>query len=355
VSGYLFKILRESIRLTQVELAERLEVDVATVQGWESGRRPLTALRAGDLMRLRASLIRLGVQPSAFSALHDAVEADLVIADAVEAGEKPMAPERHLLASSVHRRSLTNLITWPFTGAVPPQVTSLSDQRPARRGPVADRPVLDTDERTRFFDHLLITADAFRDDTNALLRRQAIYLLGFDVRPGTVDWLTAEQRRAVRVAAPAGDVPAWLAVRSSAVALACNGERDALRDFVSSGLADDTQQTANLNYWAYWVGEIPEVHADDGFMANPRSMTWSGLRLFEHLLDRLRLGSDHAELNIHTLWSLLLARPSVLEHHSRLRAMAREKLDRVADDPDLVLRSRQELASVAYAIRLADR
>lgn len=53
VSGFLLKLIRESAALTQVQLAEKLGVDVASVQGWESGRRPLAALRAVDLMRLR--------------------------------------------------------------------------------------------------------------------------------------------------------------------------------------------------------------------------------------------------------------------------------------------------------------
>jgi DNA-binding transcriptional regulator YiaG len=39
VSGFLLKLIRESAGLTQVQLAEKLGVDVASVQGWESGRR----------------------------------------------------------------------------------------------------------------------------------------------------------------------------------------------------------------------------------------------------------------------------------------------------------------------------
>ncbi|MGH3540185.1 MAG: helix-turn-helix domain-containing protein, partial [Pseudonocardiaceae bacterium] len=58
VSGFLLKLIRESAALTQVQLAEKFGVDVASVQGWESGRRPLAALRAVDLMRLRCRLLR---------------------------------------------------------------------------------------------------------------------------------------------------------------------------------------------------------------------------------------------------------------------------------------------------------
>jgi len=354
VCGYLFKTIRESIRLTQVELAEELGVDVATIQGWESGRRSLTALRAGDLIRLRMKLTRLGAPPSAFTALNDAIEVDLIIADAIDAGSTNTNPHDHLLATSVHRRKITNLITWPFTGIAPPEVAQMASRRHARRGPVSNHPVLGAEERTRFFDHLMVMADANRNDETALLRRQAIYLLGFDQRPETVAWLTDEQRRAVSSAGPADDVPSWLAVRSSAVALASTGNRDPLAAFVSTGLADDTQEAANLNYWAYWVGEISDVQVDDGFMAPDRPTTWEGVHLFEHLLASLRPTSDHIELNVHTLWSLVLARPRLLDSRPELRALAGGKLDEV-DRGDLPSRTRQELASVGYAIRLAER
>src|ERR1700738_2638883 len=112
VSGSLFKICRESRGLTQVELAARLSVDATTVQGWESGRRPLTALRASDLARLRMKLVRFGAPPSVSCMLSDAIEADFVITDAVAAGDRVVGPERHPLAASVHRRDLKHLITW---------------------------------------------------------------------------------------------------------------------------------------------------------------------------------------------------------------------------------------------------
>lgn len=257
----------------------------------------------------------------------------------------------------MHRRERTNLITWPFTGIVPAQLTPIRKfpNSGPRRGPVADRPVLTAVERTRFFDHLLITADAHRDEANALLRRQAIYLLGFDQRPSSTDWLTTEQHKALRHIGRADHVPSWVAVRSSAIALARKGNRHPLHAFVSTGLTNETQETANLNYWAYWVGEIPEIHANDDFMVNTGPTRWAGARLFEHLLNRLSFGSDHAELNIHTLWTLLLARPAVLDYRPELRTQAQRMIEHVASDPDLTARVRQELASVAYAIRLANR
>jgi DNA-binding transcriptional regulator YiaG len=39
ISGYVLKVIRESIGQTQEQLAERLGVSATTGQGWESGRR----------------------------------------------------------------------------------------------------------------------------------------------------------------------------------------------------------------------------------------------------------------------------------------------------------------------------
>ena len=158
VSGYLFKLVRESLGLTQVQLAERLRIDVTTVQSWESGRRPLTALRAGDLFKLRMSLVRLGASPRIFSVLSDAIEADLLITDAVAMGAHVVQADQHPLATCVHRRDLTNLITWPLSGVVPTQLAQIANHQAPRRGPVADRPILSIDDRARLFDHLLVTA-----------------------------------------------------------------------------------------------------------------------------------------------------------------------------------------------------
>ncbi|WP_442785364.1 helix-turn-helix domain-containing protein [Amycolatopsis sp. H20-H5] len=47
VSGFVLKLARQAAGLTQEALAERLSADVSSVQGWESGRRPLAAMNAG--------------------------------------------------------------------------------------------------------------------------------------------------------------------------------------------------------------------------------------------------------------------------------------------------------------------
>lgn len=206
-----------------------------------------------------------------------------------------------------------------------------------------------------FFDHLLVTADASPREGAALLRRQAIYLLGFDGRARTAEWLHAEQLRALRNAGNTDHVPSWVAVRSSAVALAHSGDRDPLRAFVRHALATDHQEQANLNYWAYWVGELDTVQVDDDFMDRIDPGCWTGVRLLGHLLGRLRPGSGHAELNIHTIWALLLAHPDLLAHHPSLQCEAASKIESLAADGDLTTRARRELSDIGYAVRLARR
>jgi hypothetical protein len=180
-------------------------------------------------------------------------------------------------------------------------------------------------------------------------------LLGFDPRNDSAEWLVTEQWRALRLAGRIENVASWVSVRSSAIALARNGNKDPLRTFVTAALSSETQELANLNYWAYWVGEIPEIQADDSFMDGIEPSRWGGVRLFEHLLRRLQPGSDHADLNIHTLWTLLLARSGVLDGRPALRIEAETRIEEATSDPDLAVQARQELASVAYAIRFAKR
>ncbi|RJQ76385.1 XRE family transcriptional regulator [Pseudonocardiaceae bacterium YIM PH 21723] len=352
VSGYLFKIFRQSIGLTQVELAEKLGMDVATVQGWESGRRPLMALRAGDLSRMSIQLAALGVPPALFAVLHQAIDADLILCDGIEAGGRVIPAEDHPLAAGVHRRELTTLITWPFTGVAPGQLAQLP---PPRRGPTSDRPLLGADERRRFFDHLLVIADAYRKPEHGLMRRQAIYLLGFDDRTPSAEWLVAERRHAMGSMRRWETVSQWAAVRSSAVSLARNGEPDALRAFIGSGLLTERQNLANLNYWSYWVGELSDVAADDDFMLRTEPRCWSGARLFDHLVNSLRPDSEQADMNIHTLWSLVAARPGVIDRRPAALARVRQRIEQTATDPNLTPRARQELIKTEKAVRSAHR
>jgi transcriptional regulator with XRE-family HTH domain len=354
LSGFTFKVIRESTGLTQVQLAHEHQVDVATVQGWESGRRPLAALRVRDLARLRARLLCHGATSAATRVLDDAIAADLIVSDAIQAGEELIDPQIHLLGSTAHQRRLTTLITWPFTGDTPAELASIANPARSRRGPVPSRPLLEADGQSRFFDHLIVTADSTH--TNAsLLRRQAIYLLGFDSRPSTVQWLREEQLSAMRMAAHGDDVASWVTVRSSAVALAAAGDPEPLEGFVRGALTTERQEQANLNYWAYWVGEIDTVHVDDQFMTRVNPRGWAGARLMAHLLDRLDPASPHLRLNIHTLWALLMTHPTLLANQVTLRARMIALAENLIDHEHLSPATRRELSDVTYAARAAQR
>lgn len=282
------------------------------------------------------------------------MHADLIISDAVTAGHKLIDPDEHLLGVTAHQRRLTAFITWPFTGVVPAELGQLAAPVRPRRGPVPEQPTLHEWASLRFFDHLLVTADAHRGEA-ALLGRQATYLLGFDRRPDTVEWLRAEQLRALRAADCGDHVPSWVAVRSAAVALAYSGDSGPLDSFVRRALTTVEQEQANLNYWAYWVGEIDTVHVNDDFMVRTDPSAWAGTRLLRHLLDRLQAPNDHAELNIHTLWALLLTHPDLLTAQPALRLQLAEAVESLTDLATLSVAAGRELSDISYAARLAQR
>jgi hypothetical protein len=130
ISGYVWKLIREQVGMTQFQLAEELGVDLSTVQGWESGRRPLPAVSSGQMVRFRIRLIRAGAHPRLFSVLSDAFEADVVIDEAIACGNRVGNARRHPLSATVHRRDLTNLITWPLTGLMPTQLETFNQAKP---------------------------------------------------------------------------------------------------------------------------------------------------------------------------------------------------------------------------------
>ncbi|BAL92739.1 hypothetical protein AMIS_75190 [Actinoplanes missouriensis 431] len=149
----MLKLARQSATLTQERLAEELGVDVTTVQGWESGRRPLAAMGAGDFLKLCGRLSRLGAPAATGRHLRESIEADQVLTTGVVAGESWVEPDSHPLAASVHRWTITNLILWPILGRIPRHLHEFVPQVP-RRGPTPTQPTLSAEERTRFLNHL---------------------------------------------------------------------------------------------------------------------------------------------------------------------------------------------------------
>jgi transcriptional regulator with XRE-family HTH domain len=353
VSGFVLKLARQSAGLTQERFAEAANADLSTVQAWESGRRSLTALRAADFIRLRNLLTRAGAPPATGRHLQEAVEADLVISSGVESGARWVDRHDHPLAAGVHRRSLTNLITWPMTGHLPAQLRGFASKIP-RRGPAASCPILHVEERVRFFDHLRTVADQASQPQHTLLRRQVVYLLGFDERAETASWLRAEWQRASRRKAAVGDVTALLGIRSASVALASTGDGETLQHFVAT-MTTDQAEMANLNYWAYWIGELAEEQVVDDFMLSTDPRTWGGIKLLSHLTQRLDPHAPQLSLNLHTLHSLVSLRPSLLSEWPGVRGPLALALERVSSQDSVPRGARDQVAGLHYAVSIADR
>jgi transcriptional regulator with XRE-family HTH domain len=353
VSGFVLKLARESTGLTQEEFAEKLAVGVHTVQGWESGRRPLSAINAGELLSYCARLTRLGAPASTRRHLLEAIEADQILSTGISAGSDWVEPDRHPLANGVHRWTITNLITWPILGKMPQHLGEFAGKA-RRRGPSPAQPLLGAEERVRFFDHLRTVIERAREENAALLRRQAVYLLAFDGRPQIADWLRAEWNRAGRSRLRQEDLTGLMEARSASVALAYTGDSTHLHDFVSH-MTGDRAEIANLNYWAYWIGELSDRQATDHFMLDADTHTWTGARLLQHLMRRLEPASPHLALNLSTLHSLIASRPALLSAPTKIRISLGEALDGLSSAENLSRISRDQLAGLQYAVRIANR
>jgi transcriptional regulator with XRE-family HTH domain len=353
ISGFVLRLARQSTAVTQEKFAETLGVDVTTIQGWESGRRPLSAVSAGDFLRLCARLSRLGAPASTGRHLREAIEADQVLATGIAAGDSWINPDNHPLAASVHRWTITNLILWPILGKTPQHLHEFAPRIP-RRGPMPAYPTLTVEERTRFLDHLRTVAERAKQANEALLRRQAVYLLGFDSRPEAVDWLRSEWSRAGRRRPSEGNITELLEARSASVALAVGGDSTSLYDFVDH-MSGQTEEVANLNYWAYWIGDLSDEQTSDSFMLNADTRSWTGVRMLHHLLRRLDPASPHLPLNLASLHALVASRPSLLTSHGSYRTTLAEVLDKLASSNGLARTERDRLAGLQYAVRIADR
>lgn len=350
VAGYVLKLGRQAAGLTQEGLAEVLAVDISTVQGWESGRRSLAAISVSDWMHLIHLLPQFGAPSSIGTHLNEAVRADLVLGTGISQGERPTSDRAHPLAMSVHRRSLTNLITWPFTGRMPAQLASFTNRLP-RRGPIPAGPTLGAEASKLFFDHLLAIADQRSKPEEALLRRQAVYLLGFDTRPQVSAWLRDELRVKSR-SFQGSDMRRFLEARAASVALASVGDDRYIRDFTAM-LTESRVQLADLSYWAHWVGELPSEQVDDTFMLRDTRKYWTGTRLFAHLVRRVEPDAPHLALNLHTMHTLIAAQPKLLSRVPDLHAPFSNVLDKLSSSDRLTRRERDQLTGLHYLMRIA--
>ncbi|MFE1930052.1 helix-turn-helix domain-containing protein [Streptomyces sp. NPDC059474] len=347
VSGYVLRLMREQLDLTQDALAERFRVSLDTVAGWESGRRPLTAVPAGHMLVLRHRLMHLGASPMLLVGLERAMEADVLLSSALD---DEVSAQDSPLGAWVMQRELVEVLAWPLTRESPSPVRGLPDPPRRRRGPVPSAPELSAEDRKRFFVHLRRMAEEARAQGNFLLRRQAIYLSGYDDRANNGDWL-AQQQRSER---PSDWLTNWLNERSVAAVAARQGDRERMQHFVRNTLKDDeASEAANLNYWAYWIGETQRIELSDQFIASRQLGSWSGTRLLQHLARGLAPHHGYVDLSIHTLWTLLAARPELLRSGDATIVL-RERLPVMLDSREISAPARRELESIRYAIRLAE-
>jgi transcriptional regulator with XRE-family HTH domain len=356
ITGYLLKLIRQSAGLSQEGLAEQLGVDSNTVQGWETGRRSLTGTRVATLVELRHRLRQLGADSQLLGALEDAAEADYVLGYTLGTEPGVGGPGAHPLACWVPKRSFAYLLAWPFTGQPP-----IALRQPGvltRRGPVAPAPVLTQEERSRFFEHLRLVAEQSLSDRRlneargTLLRRNVYYSLSWNPSNEATAWLSElEQREARRLDRLETWSPSWTAARSLVVARARRGDREPLRHFIATALSSDACQAASLNYWAYWIGEVPETYSSDEFMAGDLG-PWSGAALLRRFAANLVASEPLADLYAHSLWALLERRGRLLEADPRFARSLVEGVEALIAEGDLSVQSRRELEQVHYGVRL---
>jgi transcriptional regulator with XRE-family HTH domain len=346
VAGFVFRLIREQLGLTQEELAERFGVSADALAGWESGRRPLTAIAAGQMLVHRHRLLRLGAASALLAALDRAMEADVLLAGALDDQEPDQDTDP--FGAWVMQRDLVEVLAWPLGGQEPDFIRRLPAPARARRGPAPAGPELAADARTQFFDRMRSTAEQARGPDRFLLRRQALYLSGYDRRGDAADWLDHQQRTDTGT----DWLSRWLSARSVASVATRYGDRDRLAHFVRQQAGDDRAEAANLNYWAYWVGEVTTIEVSDVFMGVGRAGPWSGGRLLNHLVARLDPRHGYIDLYVHTLWALLAVRPDLLRRG--VPAALRERLPVMLDGREVSASARRELNSILYAIRLAE-
>lgn len=356
IAGHLLRLAREHLGLTQEAAADAAGVDINTWRSWETGRRPLANTRVGQLRALYRRLRSLGADPVLLDHIEVAIEADLFVAHVLlEAGRGD--PADHMLAGWVSTRGWNDLLAWTLAGT-PPKALGGLILPGQRRGPAPTRPELAAPVRARFFESLRATAEraANGGSSSILLRRQAYFMAAWDDSPDGRDWLaTAERAELRQLRRSDGWTPGWVAGRSLAVARACQGDREQLRRFISDQLADDLCESANLNYWAYWVGEDPATATSDGFMARDLG-AWRGTALLRHLTAGLQPSTPYLELSVHSVWALLGRRPWLLDDDPTLTGdLARRVAELLDADADLLAQTRRELDQIAFLTRTARR
>lgn len=331
-AGLALRRIRDTLALTQTQLAEQAGVSLDAVQGWESGRRPLGNARAVDVTQLRFVLGVAGATRQQLDALDDAVAADWTLAAFTAPG--PMHPLGH----EVLTRPQARMLTWPLTGVAPPALAN---------GKAA--PAMGAGDRATVYAALRDAADRAEGPIAPLLRRQVYYLAAAD--PGSAAWL-AEAVATERRRMPRLDrwTPQWAAMRSLAVSRSMTGDREPLRDFLTRGCDTDATLVANLRYWLVWHGLSDTTQRSDEFMAADDLGPGRWDQLLAGLAGNLTPASGYLELSVRAVAALTQRRPDLLDDPALARSLA-GRVTALLDEPgDLVARARAELDTINRTI-----
>ena len=324
--------------MTQEELACFLNMDAHTVHSWETGRRALTATNTGSFIRLQHKLAALGICPLLLASMRTALEADYVFEYMLGTDDDGQRLADHPLGTCLMPSSLSEMLAWPLTGSTPSYLQQLIPKN-GRRGPVASNPTLLPAERQQFFERLCADADRAlplrdKDRHHSVLAHQACFRVAWDTSPPTQQWLDDLWHREARSHGFDHWSPKWLTLRSLAIARARRGDWESLSDFVTAGHSSDLCEIANLNYLAYWVGEVPALQTSNEFMTSASLFhSWTGAMVLRHLTERFDVTHPDIILNLHST-AVLVKRPvtnDLLESDPELYNALRAKLEAVYD------------------------
>ncbi|OIV37386.1 transcriptional regulator [Mangrovactinospora gilvigrisea] len=345
ISGYVLRLIRESTGRSQTAFGDAIGgVDLSTVQGWESGRRPVANMKAGTLIDLRHRLPLLGADKRLIGLLDAAMDADRIVAGILA---PPAEATSHPLAQWVHDRMTTHMIAWTLIGRPPPIIAALPV--PTRRGASPTAPTLSAPDRAAVFTNLR-TAIESAPSTGAgvLLRRQALYLTSYDRSPGASSWTAQALHSRRGTLGMRGWSPQWAEARSTATALARLGDHTPLIDFIDRAIADDDRgEAANLTYWAYWFGAVRQAQPDDGFMGDVGELSsWEPMALLHRLVRGLDEAPTYNNLYAHSIWSLMTLHPWLPDAAPQAASVLSVRVAGLLDGAEVSTRARRELSAV---------
>ena len=114
---------------------------------------------------------------------------------------------------------------------------------------------------------------------------------------------------------------------------------------------DDDGETANLNYWAYWLGAFTQPQADDAFMRDRDRADWDPVTLLRRgLAQSLHQAPGYVDLYVHSIWALLTTNTWLPQASPALASDLDDRAVRLLDGNLVSHRSRRELSAVHYVL-----